>query len=111
LARGYFVLIFCVSIFIIGFDYGLLSNFFEMKIIRIIMGCQMEMFLLQHTINRILTNIIIKIHLKFSPNLEVQYYIKLVIIFIMALIYKNLFKEKFAKAMDIIVYLIKNIFK
>jgi peptidoglycan/LPS O-acetylase OafA/YrhL len=111
LARCYFVLIFCVGIFIIGFDYGLLSNLFEMKISKIIMNCQMEMYLLQNTVNSILSKIMIKMHLKFPPNLEVEYHIKLVIIFIFALIYKNIFKTKLAKAMDKIVYLIKNIFQ
>ena len=110
LARCYFVLVFCLFIFIFGYEYGLLSNFFEMRISRIIMSYQLEMYLLQDTVNKTLSKIMIKIHLKFPSNLGIQYYIKLVIIFIMALIYKNLFKEKLAKSMDMIVYLIKNIF-
>jgi hypothetical protein len=86
LKRCYFVLIFCLFIFICGFDYGYLSDLFEMKIAKIIMSHQMEMYLLQKTVNNILLKIMNKVKLKFPPFLEFEYYIKLLIIFIFAYI-------------------------
>ena len=54
LIRCYFVLIFCLCIFLISFDYGYLSNIIRNKIFKEIMSCQMEMYLLQYTLNNIL---------------------------------------------------------
>ena len=49
--RCYFVLIFCAFLFIIGFDYGCISDIFSMKIIQKIMSYQMEMYLFHLTVN------------------------------------------------------------
>lgn len=51
LYRCYFILIFCVFIFISGFDYGYLSNFFNNKYFEKIKSHQMEMFILQRTVD------------------------------------------------------------
>ena len=111
LKRCYFVLIFCLFIFICGFDYGYLSDIFEMKIAKIIMSHQMEMYLLQKTVNNILLKIMNKVQLKFPPILEFEYYVKLLIIYIFAFIYKKWMKENLAKILDIVVILIKKIFQ
>ena len=54
LLRCHFVLIFCFFIFIFGYDYGYLSDILSSKSCKLIMSCQMEMYLLQRTVNTIL---------------------------------------------------------
>ena len=51
LLRCHFVLFFCYFIFIFGYDYGLLSDVFSTKFCKLIMSCQMEMYLFQQTMN------------------------------------------------------------
>ena len=51
LYRCYFVLIFCFSTFIISYDYGVLSDLFAQKFFAKLMSCQMEMYLIQNTMN------------------------------------------------------------
>ena len=45
LFRCYFVLLFCILIFISGFDYGYLSELISKRLCKEIMSCQMEMYL------------------------------------------------------------------
>jgi peptidoglycan/LPS O-acetylase OafA/YrhL len=109
LLRCYFVLIFCLCIFIISYDYGYLSNIIKMKICKEIMSCQMEMYLLHISLNKILIKIL-KSH--FPKNEELKFLINIEFIFIISYIYKKIFREKLAMSMDKIVYLFKTyIFK
>ena len=104
LLRCYFVLIFCVCIFIISYDYGYISNIIKMKICKEIMSCQMEMYLLHISLNNILIKIL-KSH--FPKNAEIKFLINIEFIFIISYIYKKIFREKLAIFMDIIVDLFK----
>ena len=110
LHRGHFVLIFCFNIFIIGFDYGYLSNFIETKLFKIIMSCQMEMYMLQISVPNIMLKIMRRKKWKYPPNLEIIFLIKLLVIFIISFIYKSLLKDRLANIMDKIVDFIFKIF-
>ncbi len=111
LHRCYFVLIFCVFIFVFGYDYGYLSNLISMKYSKMIMSCQMEMYLIHFSLNSIINKIKKYINWKFTSNDEYDFIIKLIIVFIIAFTYKSLLKEKLALTMDLIVNLILFIFK
>lgn len=109
LLRCYFVLIFCFFVFIISYDYGFLSDLFAHKLCNKIMSCQMEMFLFQKTIKNIFRHKIIKKNFEYMfNNKQIQFLIKLFILFILGFCYKILFKEKFAKYLDIIFIEKKN---
>lgn len=108
LHRCYFVLIFCVFIFLIGYDYGYLSKIISHRFFKLIMGCQMEMYLFQITLNNIINRNMRFIIKKFLYYPE--FIIKIIIIFIVAFIYKILFKQKLAKMLDFIFILIKSVF-
>ena len=108
--RCYFVLIFCAFLFIIGFDYGCISDIFSMKIIQKIMSYQMEMYLFHLTVNKLILKIVLTTKIKFMINLELKFFLKLIIIFIFAFLYKTLIKEKFANFMDKIIDFFKYIF-
>ena len=107
LYRCYFVLIFCVFIFITSYDYGYLSNLFSHKFFYTIMSCQMEMYLLHRTINETFNIYINKRMFESLFNLEIQFLIKLFIVFIIGFLYKILLREKCAKLFDKIISLIK----
>ena len=107
LGRCYFVLIFCVCTFLISFDYGYLSNIIKKKICKEIMSCQMEMYLTHFELNRILYK---KLKLHWIKNTELIFYVTLYFIFIIAYIYRKLFRDKLAILMDKIVDLLKKIF-
>lgn len=96
----YFVLIFCVFIFIIGLDYGLLSILFSHKIPKIIMSCQIEMYLIQITVNKIIKKITKKINFGIIKSEEKVFLIKLIIIFGVGYLYKKLYRERFALFLD-----------
>ena len=101
LLRCYFVLIFSIIIFIIGFDYGLFSHLFATKLFIRLMSCQMEMYLLQKTINNIILSLAKEIKIQLILNEEMKFLIKLLIIFAIGFLYKLFLKEKLAYLMDI----------
>ena len=109
LYRCIFVLIFSFFIFVLSFDYGYLSDLFSYIYIDKIMSCQMEIYLIQNTINNIFYNIINKRKFEKVFNNEVQFVIKLHIIFIIAYLYKIFLKEKLANYFDIIVFKLKKL--
>ena len=109
LHRCFFILIFSIFVFFFSFDYGYLSDIFSYIIIVKIMNCQMEIYLLQNTINNIFYNIINKRKFEKLFNNEIQFYIKLNIIFIIAYLYKIFLKERFAKYLDNILFKIKKL--
>ena len=104
LLRCYFVLIFCIYIFIIGFDYGYLSKFTSQKIFKIIISTQLEMYLIQFNVHYTFDkyfgeNRIGKLYRLFT------YYMEVIIIFTIAYFYRKFFRDKFAKLMDKIILL------
>ncbi len=101
LLRCYFVLIFSIIIFIIGFDYGLFSHLFATQLFIRLMSCQMEMYLLQKTINNIILSLAKEIKIQLILNEEMKFLIKLLIIFAIGFLYKLFLKEKLAYLMDI----------
>ena len=107
LDRMYFVFIFVVSIFIIGFDYGYISNIIKKKICKEIMSCQMEMYLSHINLNKILVKIMKN---NWPKNNELAFFINCIFIFINAYAYKKLLKDKLAIFMDKIVEHFKKIF-
>ncbi len=111
LLRCHFVLIFCFFIFIFGYDYGYLSDILSSKSCKLIMSCQMEMYLLQRTVNTIIKQIISNFNWKFNDNSESQYIIKTIIIFIVAFVYKSLLKQPLAKILDSIVKILQHLYK
>lgn len=106
LIRGYFVLIFCLCIFLISFDYGYSSIIIKNKIFKEAMSCQLEMYLLQLNLNKILVKIL-KNYL--SKNTELKFLIKIEFIFIISYIYRKLFREELAIIMDKIVDLFQKL--
>lgn len=102
-----FVFIFCAFIFITGYDYGFLSILFTKTFFIRIMSCQLEMYLIQSTINNIFNKLVDKKKFSVSFNPEIQFIIELFIIFIFGYSYKSLFKQKFAKILDQILLIIK----
>ena len=108
LIRCYFVLIFCFCIFLISYDYGYLSYIFKKKLSKEIMSCQMEMYLLQRSLNTILVKVL---NSHMPKNEELKFSIKVAFIFIISYFYKKKLKEKLAVFMDILFNLFKNIFK
>ena len=100
LSHCYFVLIFCIFIFIIGFDYGFLSILLSHKIPKIIMSCQMEIYLTQLTVNNIIKKVTSKINFGKIHSEEKIFLMKLLIIFFVGYLYKKLYKEKFASFLD-----------
>ena len=100
--RCYFVVIFSIFIFIIGYDYGFLSYIFAKKFFIKVMSCQMEMFLMQKTMNNIIRSMKKKLKLQINLNQEIIFLIKVLIIFVTGYSYKILLKEKFARVMDTI---------
>ena len=105
--RCYFVIIFCVFIFVSGFDYGYLSDVISHRICQNIMSCQMEMYLFQNTINNIIDTIIKFLNLSVSLNEEIEFLFKLIIIFIIGYSYKKFVKEIFSKCFDFFIFRIK----
>lgn len=110
LLRCHFILILCGFIFIFGFDYGYFSNIISMKLFQTIMSCQMEMYQIHITFHLLMKKYGLYNHLKFSSE-ELQFITKVIVIFIIAFFYKIMFKERFANILDIIILIIKYIFK
>ena len=109
LLRCYFVLIICVFIFIAGYDYGFLSNIFSNKIFVEIMSCQMEMYIIQRTVNISFYIFVNKKQFSSIFHPEIQFYIKLIMIFICGYLYSKLLKKKFIIFFDKIIFLSKSI--
>lgn len=104
----YFVLVFCFFIIIVGHDYGYLSHIFANKLFTKVWSCQMEMFLLQKTINNIILSFKKRLNYQVVTNPELEFLIKLLIIFFVAYLYKMFFKEKLALFLDkLISYFIR----
>ena len=107
LSRCYFVIIFCIFIFISGYDYGYLSDFISNRIFQNIISCQMEMYLIQNTTNNIINTISNHLNWHISLNTEIEFLIKLIIIFIVGFFYKKFAKEEFSKYFDFFIFKIK----
>ena len=109
LHRCYFVLISSVFVFVVSFDYGYLSILFAKKIFVKIMSCQMEMYLIQTSIDEMFHNLFYKNKLFLYFHIEIQFMIKLIIIFTFGFLYRILLKEKFAKIFDSVLIKMKSI--
>lgn len=104
LYRCYFTLIFSLFVILFGLDYGIFSNIFSYKIFQLIMNCQIEMYLLQLNINYYF-NILISNNVPTNRiYIESIFVIKLIIIYIIALLYKNLLKTKLSYILDKIIF-------
>ena len=108
LARCYFTLIFSIFIILFGLDYGYFSNILKYKIFQLIMNCQIEMYLLQLNANHYINKLLLKNHSSKRINIELEFTFKLIIIFIIAFLYKKLLKEKLTNILDKIVFSIVN---
>ena len=108
--RCYFILIFCVFLFIIGLDYGCFSDIFSLEISKKIMNYQMEMYLFHLSVNKLILKLIQYTKIKFKISHELNFFLKLIIIFTFAFLYKKIMKEKFTNFMDKIIDFFKNIF-
>lgn len=95
--RCYFTIIFCSFIFIISFDFGYISDLFSNKFMIKITCCQMEMYIIQRTINETFYKIINKKKFELSFDSEINFLIKLFIIFITAYLYRILLRDIFSK--------------
>lgn len=100
LDRCYFVMIFCIFIFISGYEYGFISDLLNNKILEIIISCQMEMYILQRTVNITIYKLINMKKFESLFNNEILFLIKLFIIFICGYLYKILLKEKLSLLFD-----------
>lgn len=103
LLRCYFVLIICIYIFIISYDYGYLSVFVSNGIIKPIMSPQMEMYLIQMNVN---ITFIYFFGDKFNKSAirEFIFSIKIMIIFIVSFFYRKFIRDKFANLMDKVIF-------
>lgn len=105
----YYVLIFCLYIFIIGYEYGYLPDLISNKLIRIIMNPQMEMYLSHISINRIIKKSKLLLFFFNFMNKEFKFIIKLLIIFLFSMLYKILLKDRLSKCMDKLLYFFNQI--
>ena len=108
--RVYFVFAFTLFTFVIGLDYGYLSELFSIKIIKKIFSYQMEIYLFQSSATITIKKIMKFYNLKFPSNVNLDFFIKIINIFMFAFLYKELIKEKLTKIMDKIINLIKKLF-
>ena len=111
LYRCYYVIIFCSFIFIISYEYGFFSDIFSNIIIVKIMSCQMEMYQIQITINDLFNKIINKEAFEKLFHTEVQFAIKLFIIFICGYFIRILLRDKFSIFFDMVFNEFKKLFK
>lgn len=111
LFRCYFVLIFTVFIFIFGYDYGYLSYIISTKFCKLIMSCQMEMYLLQENMNEIIDKIAKCNYCRLRADSESNYIVKTIIIFIVALLYKSFLKQPLTRILDSLVKIMQCPFK
>ena len=109
--RVYFVFTFIFLNFVIGLDYGYLSELFSIKIIKKLLSYQMEIYLFQNSATILITKIMKYHKLKFPSNRNLEFFIKLINIFIFAFLYKELLKERLAKIIDKIIDLIKKLLR
>ena len=93
--RCYFVLIICVYIFIISFDFGFLSVLVSLKIFKIIMSTQLEMYLIQFNVH-----LTLEIYFRINKSGKFYglfiYYIKLCVIFSVSYLYRRFLRDKLA---------------
>ena len=111
LGRKFFIFIFTASTFIIGFDYGIITNIVKKEICQKIMSCQMEMYLLHPDLNAILVKIFKILNKNWPKNRELNFLIKFLFVFINSYAYKKYLRNKLAVFMDKIVDLFKKIFE
>ena len=107
--RCYFALIFSVFVVFIGLDYGYFSNIFSSLFFQLVMGCQVEMYLMQLNVNYYINLLIIKKHSTNRLSIEFEFAFKLIIIFIIGFSYKKILKKKLTNILDKIVLSIVNI--
>jgi len=100
----YYVMIFCMYIFIIGYEYGYIQQLISNNILKKIMNPQMEMYLSHVSINRMIEKNKVMKYLMNYMNKEFIFIIKLMIIFLIATFYKKLLKERFSNLMDKILH-------
>ena len=105
LLRCYFLLIICLYVFIISYDYGYLSFISSLKFLKTIMSTQLEMYLTQMNVHLSVDKYFKKKYLYKLSGLY-YFYLKLVIIFIISFIYRRFYRDKFAKIMDKIIFLL-----
>jgi len=106
--RGHFALFFSIIIIALGFDYGLISNILSTKIVQLIISCQIEMYILQLNLNHFINKLLFKENPKNKIEIEIQFFIKLIIIFTIAFLYKKKLKPKLTNIFDTIVISIIN---
>ena len=104
LFRCYFLLILSTYTFIISYDFGYLSYLSSLKIIKIIMSAQMEMYLIQMNVHKTFDIKLKNFKHRLSP---LYYYLKLITIIIISFTYRIFLRDKLAKLMDKLVYLFK----
>jgi len=103
LYRCYYILIFCIFIFITVYDFGYISDIMNYKL--------MEIYLLHNIINKQINSIkCYKIYIGKHNLLILGFWIKLIITFIIAFLYKLLLRERPPLLMDKILNLFKKIF-
>ena len=107
--RAYFVLFFCICVFIASMNYGYLSDFFGLKIPARVLGYQMGAFLLHLVVNESLTKIFRWTHITLPSNYLIAFAIKMVFLLIAACIYHEFIAKWLSKLMDIIVHFFKRI--
>ena len=105
----FFILYSCFFVFMMGFDYGYLSNIISHKIFKLIMCCQFEIYLLQFKVNPLFTKLEPSSNGSSRLYIELIFHLKLILIFLISYTYKTLLKEKLAKYMDKIIVLIEKL--
>ena len=105
----YYVLLCCFFILVCAFDYGYLSNLFSHKIVKAIISCQFEIYLLQFKPNTLLMNYDFFKHSKSRITIESLFILKLLLIFTLSYCYKALLKQKLAKLMDNILFFLNRL--
>lgn len=104
LFRCYFLLILSTYTFVISYDYGFLSYISSLKIIKIIMSAQMEMYLIQMNIHLFFDMNFKKLNIKNIHGIY-YYYLKLISIIIISFIYRIFYRDKLAILLDKLVNL------
>ena len=112
LYRFFYIILFCIFVLLISYDYGYLSDIISQKLFVNLMSCQFEMYLLQFK-SEIFFKYLKISYFSISNNLifmEFIFHLKLVFIFLISYTYKIMFKQKLATFLDNIIVLISKLF-
>ena len=98
--RGTFALLFVAVIFLSAFDYGYIACLCHFSAVQKVFACELEMFIPQTILNYHIKRFFALVNWTFPTNVFATFLIKILIIFVIALLYKKCFEGFLANGMD-----------